>query len=407
MHLTLPKAGVICPGGTLVSQREQATQPICPAKTSCTGAPCSRPAYKMLSLLHVPNETTVASTLCRHLPSILNHDHRRAGLLGHAETAAAPPRPHPAAGSSRPGRSAPPTCPTGSWPGRCPSRAPCPSAPAPAPQVQVMRADTAVLTHTCPWIVQAAEHESGYAESSSGTRLLDAVAPASETMLGCGVDRLVAERLDAWRQHNAAGKRCAVTSPYLRQATTRCSSVGRHARRMPHLSPLQTRALVRSCMRTCHGRDVDDARPALLSHGRRQHARQPHRRRQVQVQQFVRSIGVAWHMTVTSLLLTRQRSSSNAIVSWTTILSLKHSYSYSILNKRPSHQAPGSLPAKRTGRVIQDTHKSVTSGAPGTAACTGTQPQRHKTQQVKRLSPSSEPEYSKTPAALTRMSMVP
>jgi len=68
-------------------------------------------------------------------------------------------------------------------------------------------------------------------------------------------------------------------------------------------SPHHTWALVRSCMRTCHRRDVDDARPALLSHGRRQHARQPHRRRQVQVQQLVRSIGVAWHMIVTMSLL--------------------------------------------------------------------------------------------------------
>jgi len=71
-----------------------------------------------------------------------------------------------------------------------------------------MRADTGVLKHMS-WSAQAAEHESGDAQTS-WTRLLDAVAPAGEAVLGCGVDRLVAKRLDAWRQHSAAGDTCAV-----------------------------------------------------------------------------------------------------------------------------------------------------------------------------------------------------
>jgi len=96
MRLILPKAGITCPGGTLVSQRKQATLPVRPAKMSCNGATRSRPAYKAFNLLHVPNKLTcnllhapdkhtVASTLGRHLSSILDHNHRRAGLLGHAE----------------------------------------------------------------------------------------------------------------------------------------------------------------------------------------------------------------------------------------------------------------------------------------------------------------------------------
>lgn len=67
------------------------------------------------------------------------------------------------------------------------------------------------------------------------TRLLNAVAPASEAVLGRGVDRLVAERLDAWRQQAlhiaqaAMAKRC--TSQHSRANAEHLQACQAHADR--------------------------------------------------------------------------------------------------------------------------------------------------------------------------------